>query len=95
MQVGIKEVSTKPIEGQKTGTSGLRKKTKLFASENYLANWVQSLFTALGDEVGIVRAVSCLGSCRHVGRTASTCRMQCTPVRHSPPTSCLASHARR
>lgn len=41
---------TQPIEGQKTGTSGLRKKTKVFQGENYLANWVQSLFSALGDE---------------------------------------------
>lgn len=41
-------VPTKPIEGQKTGTSGLRKRTKVFTSENYLANWVQSLFSALG-----------------------------------------------
>ena len=32
-------VPTKPIEGQKTGTSGLRKKTKVFMSEHYLANW--------------------------------------------------------
>ena len=30
---------TKPIEGQKTGTSGLRKKTNVFTGENYLANW--------------------------------------------------------
>lgn len=49
-QVPIKEVATKPIEGQKTGTSGLRKKTVVFMSDNYLANWVQSLFNALGDE---------------------------------------------
>lgn len=41
---------TKPFEGQKTGTSGLRKKTKVFMQENYLANWVQSLFLSLGDE---------------------------------------------
>lgn len=32
-------VPTQPIEGQKTGTSGLRKKTKVFMGENYLANW--------------------------------------------------------
>jgi hypothetical protein len=50
-QVPVKEVPTKPIDGQKTGTSGLRKKTKEFMSNNYLANWVQSLFNALGDEV--------------------------------------------
>ena len=49
--VAVKEVSTKPIDGQKTGTSGLRKRTKVFMGENYLANWVQSLFYALGPEV--------------------------------------------
>lgn len=50
MQVSVKDVPTKPIDGQKTGTSGLRKKTKVFMSDNYLANWVQSLFNALGEE---------------------------------------------
>jgi phosphoglucomutase len=35
----VKSVPTQPIEGQKTGTSGLRKKTKVFMSDNYLANW--------------------------------------------------------
>ena len=49
--MSIKVVPTKPREGQKTGTSGLRKKTKEFMSDNYLANWVQSLFNALGGEL--------------------------------------------
>ena len=50
--VSMKAVATSPIEGQKTGTSGLRKKTKEFMSPNYLANWVQSLFNSLStDEV--------------------------------------------
>ena len=35
----VKTVPTTPKAGQKTGTSGLRKKTKEFMSENYLANW--------------------------------------------------------
>ena len=37
--VQVKTISTKPIEGQKTGTSGLRKKTNVFMGEHYLANW--------------------------------------------------------
>jgi len=40
---------TSPIEGQKPGTSGLRKKTKTFMGENYLANFVQSCFDSLAD----------------------------------------------
>ncbi|CAN4085238.1 unnamed protein product [Withania somnifera] len=43
----IKSIPTKPIEGQKTGTSGLRKKVKVFMQENYLANWIQALFNSL------------------------------------------------
>ncbi|KAG7035592.1 Phosphoglucomutase, chloroplastic [Cucurbita argyrosperma subsp. argyrosperma] len=45
--VKIDFIPTKPIEGQKTGTSGLRKKVKIFKQENYLANWIQALFNSL------------------------------------------------
>ncbi|CAN1265076.1 Phosphoglucomutase, chloroplastic [Linum perenne] len=48
--IKISSVATKPIEGQKTGTSGLRKKVKVFKEENYLANWIQALFNSLPSE---------------------------------------------
>lgn len=47
-------VPTHPIDGQKTGTSGLRKKVALIeATPHYIENWLQSLMTALeGSQVG-------------------------------------------
>lgn len=50
MTITTKTVATKAIEGQKPGTSGLRKKTKVFMGENYLQNFVQSVFDALVEE---------------------------------------------
>ncbi|KMZ67771.1 Phosphoglucosamine mutase [Zostera marina] len=46
----VVSIPTKPVEGQKTGTSGLRKKVKVFQEENYLANWIQALFNSLSPE---------------------------------------------
>mmetsp|Transcript_8818 Transcript_8818/g.11483 ORF Transcript_8818/g.11483 Transcript_8818/m.11483 type:complete len:583 (+) Transcript_8818:107-1855(+) len=43
-------IKTSPYEGQKPGTSGLRKKTKVFIQENYVENFVQATFNAVGLE---------------------------------------------
>ena len=39
---------TEPIEGQKPGTSGLRKKTEVFMGRHYLENFTQATFDAIG-----------------------------------------------
>lgn len=50
----ILTVKTAPIEGQKPGTSGLRKKTRVFMQHHYLENFTQSVFDAIGGVQGKV-----------------------------------------
>ena len=44
----MQNVRTTPIKGQKSGTSGLRKKTAVFRRPRFLENYVQSIFDGIG-----------------------------------------------
>ena len=45
-------IPTQPIAGQKPGTSGLRKKTRVFMEPHYLENFVQAIFDGIGGVAG-------------------------------------------
>ena len=45
-------IETRPVEGQKPGTSGLRKKTRTFMEPHYLENFIQSIWDGIGGVSG-------------------------------------------
>ncbi|KAL8570025.1 Phosphoglucomutase-1 [Nucella lapillus] len=52
MPLSVITIPTKPIEGQKPGTSGLRKAVSVFEQQNYTENFIQATLTAgLGDRL--------------------------------------------
>jgi len=48
----IKIIKTKPCEGQKPGTSGLRKKVTVFQQPHYAENFIQSIFDVIEGKEG-------------------------------------------
>ncbi|MDB2579118.1 alpha-D-glucose phosphate-specific phosphoglucomutase [Tateyamaria sp.] len=64
----IETVQTSPIDGQLPGTSGLRKKTRVFMERHYLENFVQSIFDAMGGGAGKTFVVG--GDGRYFNRAA-------------------------
>ncbi|WP_341366762.1 alpha-D-glucose phosphate-specific phosphoglucomutase [Yoonia sp. BS5-3] len=48
----IQHITTQPIDGQKAGTSGLRRKTRDFMAPQFLENYVQSIINAIGGAAG-------------------------------------------
>lgn len=66
--MAVQTIQTKPIDGQKPGTSGLRKKTRIFMGPGYLENYVQSIFDGIGGVDGKTLVVG--GDGRYFNDTA-------------------------
>lgn len=64
----VKIVATTPFEGQKPGTSGLRKKVTVFQQPHYLENFVQAIFESIGEVAGKTLVIG--GDGRYYNRPA-------------------------
>ena len=64
----IETITTTPYQDQNPGTSGLRKKVKVFQQTGYLENFVQSIFDSLEETPGKVLVLG--GDGRYFNRVA-------------------------
>ena len=72
--MNISTIQTQPFEGQKPGTSGLRKKVTVFQQPHYLANFVASLFAVVKPAEGFSGKTLVVGGDGMAALCAGLCR---------------------
>lgn len=68
MSGAVRQIATVPFEGQSPGTSGLRKKVRIFQQDHYIENFVQAIFDCIGSCEGRTLVVG--GDGRFLNREA-------------------------